>query len=227
MENRGLFVTGTDTEVGKTFVACQLLRILRQRGHQVAAYKPVASGGEIENARTDPSQLVEAAGLALTQANLNLVCPQFFHAALAPPVAAELEGKHVDEELLTAGLERWFDSPHAWQAMVVEGAGGLLSPVSASRTVLDVATAIGYPVAVVAANRLGVVNHTLLTLAQLRSASLDVVAVVLNTVSSDGDSARDDASSSSNRELLERFTDTPVVESAEALCDLAFPCKIA
>ncbi len=220
----GLFVTGTDTEVGKTYIACQLLRLLRERGRKVACYKPVASGGEIEHPETDPSQLAAAAGLPATAANLKLVCPQFFRAPLAPPIAAELEGKRVDETLLTVGLEAWSASPPQWDAMVVEGAGGLLSPVSSSKTVLDLAAAINYPVAVVAANRLGVVNHTLLTLDRLQQPSLNVVAVVLNTPTSNSATTHVDAPISSNRRLLEQFTNTPVVESVELLCDLAFGC---
>lgn len=222
----GLFITGTDTEVGKTFVACKILRQLRKLRHRVAAYKPVASGGRIDHPCSDPSLLAMAAGMPQTPSCLARVCPQYFSAPLAPPVAATLEDKLVDDALLLEGFRWWQQNPD-WDALVVEGAGGLLSPISSTRTVLDLIQLLRLPVVVVAANRLGMVNHVLLTLAALEQANAKVLAVMLNSRPSAaalaGENTSDfaDISVGSNLELLRSFTKTPIVESAEDVCEIA------
>lgn len=221
----GLFITGTDTEVGKTFVACSIVRQLRTLGQCVAVYKPVASGGLIEDPGSDPSQLALAAGMPRTQASLKRICPQFFSAALAPPMAAKLENRHVDDGLLVEGFRQWQQDPD-WDALVVEGAGGVLSPISQTKTVLDLIQLLSLPVVVVAANRLGVVNHVLLTLAALENANANVLAIVLNShvIASAPPAVTGcaDISASSNLELLRSFTKTPVVQSADDLCSIAY-----
>ncbi|HEX3869295.1 MAG TPA: dethiobiotin synthase, partial [Pirellulales bacterium] len=123
----GLFVTGTDTGVGKTYVSAMIARSLVAQGRRVGVYKPIASGCDngIEGLVShDAVTLWEAAGRPGT---LDRVCPQCFRAPLAPPVAARLENRTVDGKLLRSGLDYWSQSS---EIVIVEGAGGLMSPVS-------------------------------------------------------------------------------------------------
>lgn len=190
---RGLFVTGTDTEVGKTFVTASILRGFISLGISVGAYKPVASGMD-ETQPGDPDILAEASG---NREEKSLYCSQRFLAPLAPPMAAELENRIVDENLLLRGATLWKDR---CQLLVVEGAGGWHSPLSLHWTNADVAQALAYPVVVVAANKLGVVNHVLLTLESIQRCGLNIRAVILNNAFD-----APDQSVSSNARLLSLF----------------------
>ena len=174
---RGLFVTGTDTNVGKTHVAAMMIRSLRQTGHRVGAYKPACSGavsGSGGPRWDDIERLRSALG---TDYPDDLICPQRFLAPLAPPMAARAEGRQVNFDLLIQGAQHW--QSHA-DLLVVEGAGGLLAPVAEAKTVADLAVAIGYPLIIVARCGLGTINHTLLTIEAARHRGLSVAGIVLN-----------------------------------------------
>jgi dethiobiotin synthetase len=172
----GLFIIGTDTEVGKTYVGCQIARMLVRRGIRVGVYKPVLSGLDLAT-QSDAELLKRAAGLDCPE---QVICPQQFQASVAPPLAARLEGKRVDDELLVLGANWWLGK---CDLLLVEGAGGGLSPISDRQTVLDLAIQFGYPLLIVAADRLGAVNHTLLTLEAAEKRRLTVAGVVLNPMS--------------------------------------------
>lgn len=175
-----LLITGTDTAVGKTWITSLLLRNLAAAGLAIGGYKPVCSGAEHspENGVfwSDVERLQQAGS---TRMEIDVICPQRFLAPLAPPLAAGLEKRVVDETLLLAGLDRW--QQHA-DYVIVEGAGGLLCPISHSLTVADLASQLESPLVVVAANRLGVINHTLLTVQTAMARGLDVAAIILNDV---------------------------------------------
>ena len=178
---RGLFITGTNTEVGKTYVAAMIVRALAAAGHKVATYKPVASGCSEEQGELvadDALQLWEASG---RYGSLAEVCPQKFRAPLAPHRAAAAEGKQVNADLLRSGLAAWQGK---CDCVVVEGAGGLMSPMSDDDYAADLAVEFGYPLIVVAANELGVINQTLQTLitAVTYNEVMQVAGVVLNNV---------------------------------------------
>lgn len=173
----GLFVTGTDTGVGKTWTACTVLHSLRESGHRVGAYKPVCSGAEsAADGRliwSDAELLRAAAG---GEWPLDCVCPQRFAAALSPPAAAAEEGTTVDWNQALQGVDWWQERV---DCLVVEGAGGLLCPLTDDRTIADLAAELRFPMLIVAADRLGTINHTLLTLEVARSRRLAVAGVVL------------------------------------------------
>ena len=157
----GLFVTGTDTEVGKTYVGTLIVKSLVDAGYRVGVYKPSASdcvhdGQDLVS--EDAVALWEAAGRPLT---LNDVCPQRFRAPLAPHLSARAEGRQMDVALLRDGLARWEGQ---CDLVIVEGSGGLMSPISDDEFVADLAFDFGYPTIVVAPNVLGVINQTLQTL---------------------------------------------------------------
>lgn len=177
--DQGLFITGTDTDVGKTFVGAVIVRSLTRKGYRVGPYKPVASGCELVDGQLqsgDAKSLWEAAGCP---ASLQRVCPQRFAAPLAPNLAAAAEGSAVAAELLRSGLQAWSGE---CDLAIVEGAGGLYSPVSDSDFNVDLAKDFDYPVLIVAANRLGTINATLLSIQVAQQAGLRVAGVVLNTV---------------------------------------------
>jgi dethiobiotin synthetase len=202
----GLFVTGTDTEVGKTWVATMIVKCLARAGHRVGVYKPVAS-----DCISDGQNLVAEDALALWEAagrplSLDAVCPQKFEAPLAPHLAARQQGREIDAALLRTGIEAWADE---CDVIVVEGAGGLMSPVSDDEFVADIASDLGYPLVVVAPNVLGVINQslqTLITAACFRD-GLPVAGLVLNdTQILDGDVSID-----SNLDEIASRTETPVL----------------
>lgn len=171
---------GTDTGVGKTYVAALVARELAAAGHRVGVYKPVASGCRDEAGRLvsdDALALWEAAGRPGT---LEQVCPQRFVAPLAPSLAARAEGRQVDAAALRRGIEYWQANS---DVVLVEGAGGLMSPVSDEDYMADLAYDLGYPLLVVTSNQLGTINRTLLTLivAAAYGEGLDVAGLVLNT----------------------------------------------
>lgn len=176
---RGLFITGTNTEIGKSWVAAMIARQLHEQGRRVGVYKPAASGctGPIDDLFSeDADQLWQAAGQPLT---LNAVCPQRFQAPLAPHVAAEKQGATIDADKLVTGLSVW---ANACDIVIVEGVGGLMSPVSTDDYVADLAWDFGYPLIVVAANELGVINQTLQTLitAETFRGGLPVAGLIVN-----------------------------------------------
>jgi dethiobiotin synthetase len=207
---RGLFITGTGTSVGKTFVAELIARALRSRGKAVGVYKPVASGCELRDGRlvaSDAEALWKAAGQPST---LELVCPQTFAAPLAPHLAARAESRRVDVSLLRTGLDHWRSVS---EIVIVEGAGGLMSPISDDDYNADLAAEFSYPLVVVAANQLGTINATLQTLIATGTyrGGLPVAGIVLNSPRP----ADDDPSTASNRSELVRLCSAPILAEAK------------
>jgi dethiobiotin synthetase len=175
----GLFVVGTDTAVGKTFVASRIAAALQREGLRVGVYKPAASGCRREGkslVSDDALALWDAAGRPAT---LHDVCPQRFAAPLAPHLAAKEERKEIDPALLRRGIEFWRLRS---DIVVVEGAGGLMSPIGETEYIADLAEHFGYPLVVVVPNRIGAINGTLLTLitAAARPVPLPIAGIVLN-----------------------------------------------
>lgn len=173
-----LFVTGTDTNAGKTWITCLLLRQFADRGLRVGAYKPACSGAlPLPDGGwhwQDVDLLQAACGWT---GHPDQICPQRFQAPLAPNVAAAEEQKCVDQDLLVTGLNAWAGIA---DLVVVEGAGGLLCPLSEHWTILNLAQELNAPVLIVAGNRLGVINHTLLTVQVAVASGLTVAGIILN-----------------------------------------------
>lgn len=177
---RQLFVTGAHTDVGKTYVACAMLRAARAKGLSVAALKPAVSGiDEADWAQSDPGRLLAAMGRPLTLAELDAIAPLRFTAPLSPPMAARREGVDLRISTLTdfcrAGL-----AASAADLMLVEGAGGVMSPMAEDGTGLDLMLALGLPSIVVGGSYLGAISHTLTAIETLRSRSLPIAAVVVS-----------------------------------------------
>ena len=235
----GLFITGTDTGVGKTYVTAMIARALCAAGHRVGVYKPAASGcsrvqgsgfggqGSDAGGRSpvtpspphpltpsprhlrsdDALQLWEAAG---RPGPLERVCPQLFEAPLAPYLAARAEGREIDPKLLRTGLDYWKKRS---DVVLVEGAGGLMSPMGDEDYVADLAYEFALPLVIVARNALGTINHTLQTAicaATFRD-GLPVAGIVLNHTAPPGD----DPSVASNRRELSLRCVPPILAEVE------------
>jgi len=190
----GLFVTGTDTEVGKSVVAAAIVAALAAGGTDVAAHKPVVSGLDAPDPHKPPDHelLAACAGMAPED-----VAPHRFGPPVSPHLAAELTGVALDASALTAAATRAGEG----RTLVVEGIGGLLVPLTPHGfTVRDLAAALALPCIVVARPGLGTINHTLLTVAAARAAGLEVRSVVLTPWP-----AAPSAMEESNRETIARL----------------------
>lgn len=187
-----IFVTGTDTGVGKTWVASLLIRGLRRRGHRVGAYKPACSGAETAADGTLHWEDLDALAAAVDDPDLSLdaICPQRFAAPLAPPLAAAREGRDVNRSLLTTGIDWWRSRV---DVLVIEGAGGIHCPMTHQTTLADILAVWRFPTVIVSANRLGTINHTLLTIEAIRSREIPLLGFIMNDVGPHLDrSARDE-----------------------------------
>ncbi|MCX6900372.1 MAG: dethiobiotin synthase [Verrucomicrobia bacterium] len=196
--NPTVFITGTDTGVGKTFVTAALVRMLRAAGVHAGAVKPIATGS-----RDDARVLRAAMDGELTQAEIN---PVFFRRPLAPMVAAGLERKRVP--LRTNLPTKRFD------LLLVEGIGGWLVPLTTRVTVADWVARHRWPIIIVARAGLGTINHTLLTVESAQRRGVRITAIVLNDVDKAGVVA-----ARRNAATLRRLTKLPVFVSLKVLSE--------
>jgi dethiobiotin synthetase len=207
---RGLFVTGTDTGVGKSVVTAALIAAMVAAGESVRAFKPVVTGID-EPPEADAGEawppdhelLASVAGMSPED-----VSPLRFGPAVSPHLAAELAGVRIDPAELLArarGGARSQTASAPDETLVAEGVGGLLVPLAEDYTVCDFAVALGLPVVIAARPGLGTINHTLLTLQVARSAGLRVCAVVLTPWPE-----QPTAMESSNRETIARLGEVEV-----------------
>jgi dethiobiotin synthetase len=215
---RGLFVTGTDTGVGKTGLSAALLAAIAAAGNRVRAYKPVLTGLDetppppgAASWPPDHELLASAAGMRAEE-----VAPLRYGPAASPHLAAGLAAERIDPAALLACAR----ATAADTTLIVEGVGGLLVPLVDDYTICDLAAALELPVIIAARPGLGTINHTLLTLRAARAAQLDVRAVVLTPWPQ-----QPDAIERSNRETIERLGEIEVatlgVLASPAVTELA------
>ena len=199
---RGVFISGTDTGVGKSIVAAAVCAALHARGERVAAFKPVVTG------LADPPQgpwphdhelLAAAAGSGQQPAD---VAPYTFSAPVSPHFAARLEGKAIDPVRIARAAR---SAARGADALVCEGVGGLLVPITLGYSVRDLAVELGLPVVVVARTGLGTINHSLLTVEAVRAAGLRVAGIVMSPWP-----GLPEPIEASNRETVEQVAAAPV-----------------
>jgi dethiobiotin synthetase len=171
---RGVLVTGTDTGVGKTVVAVALLRSLTAQGLRCVGMKPVAAGFDDDGAHADVKALAAAGNVDAPLDDRN---PYRFAAAVAPHLAAEAAGTAIDVATIAAAATRLCSRA---DAVVVEGAGGVLVPLGARHDVLDIALALDLPVVLVVGLRLGCINHALLSAMAIRRRGLVLQGWIAN-----------------------------------------------
>jgi dethiobiotin synthetase len=193
-----LFLTGTDTNVGKTYVASLLIGALRRAGLDAIGFKPLCCGGR------EDAEFLHAASEA--SVSLNDVNPVWLRPPAAPYTAAMIEGRTIDLTLIRDTFAR-LRAAHS--SMIVEGVGGWLVPIERDFAVRDLAREFGLPVAVVFANRLGALNHTLLTVESIRAAGLTCAGLIQNHPTA---SVPEEAAAvATNRAILEDLTGLPIL----------------
>lgn len=182
--SRALFIAGAHTDIGKTHVACALIRAARAAGLSVDALKPAVSGFDPADwAASDPGRLLAALGRDPTPEALAAISPRQYAAPLAPPMAARLEGEALRLADLVEAARAWIAATSADLALV-EGAGGVMSPLAEDGTNLDLMQRLGLPSLLVGGGYLGTISHTLTALEVLRTRGVPPLAVV---VSASGD----------------------------------------
>jgi dethiobiotin synthetase len=200
---RGLFITGTDTGVGKTFFACGLAALLKESGYKIGVMKPAETGCVEREGKLFPDDAMRLKQASGCEVPVEKICPYQLRDPLAPSGAAEREGIRIDVDRL---MHIYEEISAAHDVTLVEGAGGLLVPLVANYTYADLARVLMLPVLVVAANRLGVINHVLLTLEHAGCRGLRVLGYVLNQMEKEPSLAAE-----TNREALSALTAAPCI----------------
>ncbi|MBJ7255688.1 MAG: dethiobiotin synthase [Akkermansiaceae bacterium] len=189
------FITGTDTGVGKTYVTCLILETLRKLGQDAVGYKPVACGD-----RDDAIQLAAVSGgLELDDVN-----PVYFSAPVAPYVAGMLSNHQADPALWIAGFDR-LAARHS--KVFVEGAGGWEVPIAPNYRISDLAADLSLPVILVAANKIGALNHIILTVNAIRAKGLACAGIILNQLEDEMDTAM-----ITNKGVVEELAGVPLLD---------------
>ncbi len=174
---KGIFITGTDTGVGKTYVASGIAAGLSRLGVDVGVMKPAETGCRIRAGQLVPEDALKLMKAARTSDPLYLVNPYRFKKPLAPSLAAGFEGESIDPFKIKTAFKK-LSSIHNF--MIIEGAGGIMVPLRRDYTYLDLVRAFRLPVVVVARPGLGTINHTLLTISALRHGGATILGVVVN-----------------------------------------------
>lgn len=209
---RGIFVTGTDTEVGKTFVSIALLDMLRRQGVRTAAMKPVASGAKKINGKyvnDDALQLQQAASIDAPYAQVN---PFVFPEAVAPHIAAARAGVEIDFETIKQLFQALAEQS---DFILVEGVGGWLAPLNRHQAVADLAIEMALPVLLVVGMRLGCINHALLSARAIEQSGARLMGWIANKVQ--GSYPRVDE----NIEAIAQRVDAPLLATLDHLDNAA------
>ncbi|CAM4510382.1 dethiobiotin synthetase [Paenibacillus endophyticus] len=200
---RGLFVTGTDTGVGKTVITAAITSMLRAEGMNAGIWKPIQSGALLGTGHTDAERLLKSTGI---HEQPEAVAPFSFEAPLTPMLAAKQAGATLTlKELIAAGLPL----AKRYEALVIEGAGGVAVPLTDDAIMADLISELGIPALIVARSNLGTINHTLLTASFLQNRGVTIIGVILN----DGQltELKDDPSVATNAQLIEQYSNLKVL----------------
>ena len=170
------FLTGTDTEIGKTFITCALLHRAAQQGLKAVGLKPVAAGTDAAGLNDDVENIRAASNVTLPREIINPYC---FKAAVAPHIAAAEEGIRIEFAAIKATLDH---AAHQADWLIVEGVGGFRVPLGVDRDSADLAVALALPVILVIGMRLGCINHALLTVEAIQARGLQIIGWVANRI---------------------------------------------
>jgi dethiobiotin synthetase len=196
---KSFFITGTDTGVGKTIVAGAIAAALCARGMEVGVMKPAETGCREKRGELFPSDASFLKKVSGSELPLDLICPYRFSESLAPAIAAARAGVKIDLKLIHKNFEIIREQS---DAVLVEGAGGLMVPLTGKKLYLDLVAELGIPLIIVARAGLGTVNHTLLTVSAARARKIEISAIILNQ----GRKNKPDAASATNPETIMRLS---------------------
>jgi dethiobiotin synthetase len=177
MKGKGIFITGTDTGVGKTFVAAGLIRAMKENGLSVCPMKPVESGCKSVKGKLVPADALTLLKAADVDEHIDFINPYRLKNPLAPSVAAEIEGINIRKSKILSAFKRMSNK---YETIVVEGAGGIMVPIYKKYLFIDLARDLKLPVIIVSRPGLGTINHTLLSIDALMSRGLNVLGIIIN-----------------------------------------------
>ena len=195
---KGLFITGTDTGVGKTIVAAGLVASLRHSGFDIGVMKPFETGFSLRS-----SDAVFLKKIAAVKDSLDSICPYRLKHPLSPFTTAKIENVSIRFETITRAYEALLQNH---QALLVEGAGGLLVPITREKMMADLALYLKLPVLIVSRTGLGTINHTLLSVEAARKRGVEVAGVIFNHVGS-----RRGLAEKTNPSVIRHFLDVPIL----------------
>jgi dethiobiotin synthetase len=195
---KGLFVTGTDTGVGKTIVAAGLTASLRKSGFDIGVMKPIETGFSLR--ASDAAFLKKMAGV---KDSLDSVCPYRLKHPLSPSTAAKIENVSIRFERIARAYGRLLQDH---QALLVEGAGGLLVPITREKMMADLALYLKLPILIISRTGLGTINHTLLSVEVARQRGIEVAGVIFNHLG-----PRRGLAERTNPSVIRHFLDVPIL----------------
>ncbi len=176
---KSFFITGTDTDAGKTFVTAGIIKALRDSGIEAIPAKPVQSGC-INNIASDLEYVLHLSDLNLSDSIKEKLCPIRFEPACSPHLAAELANTSIEVNEMVTNLN---ELKSKYKTIIAEGAGGILVPLGNNTTMLDLMKKLNWPVILVVANKLGAINHALLSISVIKNAEIDLAGVIINHTS--------------------------------------------
>jgi len=200
----GFFITGTDTGVGKTFVAEGLIRAMKDQGFDVCPMKPVETGCRVSRGQLVPAdtiKLIKASGI---DEPIDLINSYRFRKPLAPSVAAELDGVRIEKRTI---LNAYKKLAGKYDLIIVEGAGGIMVPLYNNYLFLDLIMDLGLPLIIIARPGLGTINHSLLTVEAARKKGIKVLGLVFNHA----EKTKNDISQKTNPGIVSQFGEVPVL----------------
>lgn len=199
---KGIFITGTDTGVGKTLISGALASALIKRGMNIGVMKPVESGCSRVEGKLIPSDAIFLKEFSGSDDDIDLINPYRLEHPLAPATAAEMEGVKIESAKIEDAYTR-LKSMH--DLVIVEGAGGLLVPLNDSLLMADLIKILNLPVLVIACSSLGTINHTLLTLRTAEVSGIEVLGVIINHATPDRGLAEETCVG-----IIRKFTHIPI-----------------
>ncbi len=202
--HKGIFITGTDTGVGKTFVAAGLLKALRELGYAVCPLKPVETGCRVQNGKFIPEDAVNLIKASKVNEPIDIINPYRFRHPLAPSVAADLEKKLIKKKKIFSVYNYLLKK---YDIIIVEGAGGIMVPLNKKYLFLHLIQDLCTPVIIVARSGLGTINHTLLTIEAAKNRGIDILGVIINHSTT----IKEGLAEKSNPNIIESLGKVPVL----------------
>lgn len=201
---KGIFITGTDTGVGKTFVAVGLIKAMKAKGLDVCPMKPVESGCRIMKGKLLPEDTVRLLKASGVDESIDAVNPYRLKHPVAPSVAADIEGLKIDRKRICSAYKRLAGK---YDMTIVEGAGGIMVPVYKKYLFIDLIDDLGLPIVIVSRPGLGTINHTLLTIEAARNRGLGILGVIINYVVK----SKTGLPEKTNPDLIRKLSGVPVI----------------
>jgi len=196
---KGIFITGTDTNVGKTYVACKIAAALKKQNINVIPRKPVESGCQLIDGELIPDDALKLQLASQSNETLNTICPYRFQQAISPARAARLNNQKISIEQL---IRTCITQTNSNDFLLVEGAGGIYSPICENALNADLAKKINLPLLLIAEDKIGCINQVLLCLQAAQHQKLEIKTIVLNDISN--------SNQINNAEELALFTQIPI-----------------